>query len=163
MLRRDFLQLISATGLFALTAHQACADEPLLRLDFFGDGSTSHTFSDADLMALPQIEFTTTTIWTDGAIKFSGPSLASVLASVGAFGGPVSMVAVNNYKVEMPRDRIQPDAPIIANRMNGSPFSIRNKGPLWVVFPFDSDHRYQSEQVYSFSIWQLTKLQVESD
>jgi len=163
MLRRNFVQLMGAAALLASVGNQAYADEPLLRISSTTDESVSYALSDADLLALPQIEFTTTTIWTDGPITFSGPSLASVLASVGAQSGPVGMVAVNNYKVEIPRDRIETEAPIVANRMNGAPFSIRDKGPLWVVFPFDSDHRYQSEQVYSFSIWQLTELQVESD
>jgi hypothetical protein len=70
------------------------------------------------------------------------------------------MVAVNDYKVDISQSRIEDNAPIIANRMNGAPFSIRDKGPLRVVFPFDQSERYQTEEIYSLSIWQLTQLRV---
>jgi hypothetical protein len=70
---------------------------------------------------------------------------------------------VNDYKVEMPRDVVTQDVPIIANRLNGKPFNIREKGPLWVVFPYASDARYQTEEIYSYSIWQLTQIQVRPD
>lgn len=163
MLRRAFVSLLATASLFALTGEQAYADEILLRIDATGDGGNILTLTDADLMALPQVEFTTTTIWTQGSIRFSGPSLASVLESVGVASGAINMFAINDYKVEIPLDHIEPNAPIIANRMNGSPFRIRDNGPLWVVFPYDSDDRYQSETIYAFSIWQLTQIRVAPD
>jgi hypothetical protein len=83
-----------------------------------------------------------------------------VLDSLGAEGASLSMIAVNDYKVEMPWAVMEQDTPIIANRINGEPFSIRDKGPLWVVFPYDSDPRFQTEEIYSLSIWQLNQIQV---
>lgn len=160
MFRRDFFCLIGASGFVTSLGGRAFADSHLLTVDATGIETDIRRFTDEDLLALPQVEFTTTTIWTDGPITFSGPSLASVLEEVGAGDADVSMVAVNDYKVDMPQSRIETNAPIIANRMNGKPFSIRDKGPLWVVFPFDSHERFQTEEIYSFSIWQLTQLRV---
>jgi hypothetical protein len=37
--------------------------------------------------------------------------------------------------------------------------SVRDKGPLWVIYPYDSDD-YRSEVIYSRSIWQLDRLEV---
>jgi hypothetical protein len=141
----------------------ATAEEVLLVVDVKGDGSDLRSLTDADLLALPQVEFTTSTIWTTDPITFAGPTLAAVLESVGAADGALSMVAVNDYKVQMPREIVAQDAPIIANRMNGEPFTIRNKGPLWLVFPFDSSTAYQTEEIYSYSIWQLTRIAVVPD
>lgn len=160
MLRRRFLQLAGSSALIAASADQVRAEDTRLVVDARGDGSDLRAFTDADLMALPQVSFTTSTIWTNAEAQFSGPSLAAVLAAAGAGDGDLRMTAINDYKVDMPRDRVEPSAPIVATRINGAPFGIREKGPLWVVFPFDSDERYQTEEVYSFSIWQLTQIQI---
>lgn len=160
MLRRRFLQLAASSTLLAASAGRVHANDTRLIVDGQGDGTDLRAFTDADLMALPQVSFNTSTIWTNATAQFSGPSLASVLEAAGAQDGNIRMTAINDYKVDMPRAQIEPAAPIIANRIDGAPFGIREKGPLWLVFPFDSDDRYQTEEVYSFSIWQLTQIQI---
>ena len=162
MFKRFFLMVVGALGLVHMTAGLAAA-EVLLSVDVKGDGSEIRTLTDDELSALPQVSFTTSTIWTTESVTFSGPSLASVLEAVGAQDGALSMVAVNDYKVEMPRSLVEEEVPVVANRINGEPFSIRDKGPLWVVFPYDADARFQTEEIYSFSIWQLTQIQVVPD
>lgn len=162
MFKRFFLMVVGALGLAHMTAGLAAA-EVLLSVDVKGDGSEIRTLTDDQLSALPQVSFTTSTIWTTEPVTFSGPSLASVLEAVGAQDGALSMVAVNDYKVEMPRSLVEEEVPVVANRINGEPFSIRDKGPLWVVFPYDADARFQTEEIYSFSIWQLTQIQVVPD
>lgn len=117
-------------------------------------------FSLANLDAMEQVTFTTTTIWTDDAVTFSGVSLSALLAAAHADGTIVEMVALNDYKVAMPIADIEDNAPIIATRMNGKTMSVRDKGPYWVVFPYDQDPKYQNETVYSYSIWQLNRLKV---
>lgn len=162
MFKRFFLMVVGALGLVHMTAGLAAA-EVLLSVDVKGDGSEIRTLTDDELSALPQVSFTTSTIWTTEPVTFSGPSLATVLEAVGAQDGALSMVAVNDYKVEMPRSLVEEEVPVVANRINGEPFSIRDKGPLWVVFPYDADARFQTEEIYSFSIWQLTQIQVVPD
>jgi len=112
------------------------------------------------LDALDQVEFTTTTIWTDGETQFSGVSLKALLTHLGLAGSSIEMVALNDYAVTMPVADLEDGAPIVATRMNGEIMSVRGKGPYWVVFPYDSDPRYSTETVYSRSIWQLNRLKV---
>ena len=159
MRRRKFLQLAGTSTLLAASAGQVRADDTRLVVDAKGDGSLLR-FTDADLMALPQVTFATSTIWTNAIAQFSGPSLDSVLEAAGAADGDIRMTAINDYKVDLPRTWVEPASPIIATRIDGAPFGIREKGPLWLVFPFDSDDRFQTEEVYSFSIWQLTQIQI---
>ena len=154
------MQIAGSASLVSLGTGPVQAGDTRLIVDAHGDPSKTRAFADADLMALPQIEFSTSTIWTNSKVSYSGPSLAAVLEVSGAPDGALRMTAVNDYKVDMPRAQVEPNAPIIANRINGAPFSIREKGPLWLMFPFDSDERFQTEEVYSFSIWQLTGIQV---
>ena len=116
--------------------------------------------SDGDLMQLPQVSFETSTIWTNKRQTFSGPTLLSVLERYGAGEGPLELGAINDYTVNVARSLVSPVAPIIANRIDGQPFGRREKGPFWVVFPFDSAAAYQNEQIYSVSIWQLSQIRV---
>lgn len=115
-------------------------------------------FDRARLESLPQQTFTTSTNWTEGTQTFSGPALSDVLAAAGAGEGSITAIALNDYAVAIARSEIGEDAPIIATRIDGEPFSIRNKGPLWIVFPFDSDPVFQTELTYSLSVWQLAQL-----
>jgi len=37
---------------------------------------------------------------------------------------------------------------------------LREKGPLWVIYPYDSDAKFRTEVIYSRSIWQLDRLAI---
>lgn len=110
------------------------------------------------LDALAQTSFATTTIWTDGVVRFSGVSLADLLAFLGSKTNVIEAVALNDYSALIPASDAVPTGPIIATRMNGTPMSIRDKGPLWIVYPYDSDPAYQTETTYTRSVWQLSEL-----
>lgn len=112
------------------------------------------------LDSLDQITFSTTTIWTDGDVQFSGVSLKALLAYLDVDGQSLEMVALNDYAVTMPVADLEDVAPILATRMNGETMSVRDKGPYWVVFPYDSDPKYSTETNYARSIWQLNRLKV---
>lgn len=112
------------------------------------------------LDTLDQVSFSTTTIWTDGDVHFSGISLKVLLTYLGVDGQSLEMVALNDYAVTIPVADLEDAAPILATRMNGETMSVRDKGPYWVVFPYDSDPKYSTETNYARSIWQLNRLKV---
>ena len=114
----------------------------------------------SDLDALDQENFTTSTLWTDGDMVFSGVPLKTILAHFDLAGETLEMVALNDYAVTMPIADLEDNAPIVATRINGAPMAVRDKGPFWVVFPYDAEAKYQTEITYSRSIWQLSKLRV---
>ncbi|WP_299611558.1 oxidoreductase [uncultured Tateyamaria sp.] len=122
--------------------------------------SDTISLSLAALDAMAQETFSTTTIWTEGEVTFSGVPLKAMLESVDAAGSSVEMVALNDYKVVMPMAELEDNAPIVATRMDGETMSVRDKGPYWIVFPYDQNPKYQNETIYSFSIWQLNRLKV---
>lgn len=113
------------------------------------------------LKALPATSFTTRTIWTDGAKTFTGVSLRRLLEMAGASGNTVWAEALNGYQVEMNIPELHPEFPIIAYQIDGVEFSRRDKGPLWIVYPYDLDERYRSEVSFATSVWQLQKMTVE--
>jgi hypothetical protein len=117
-------------------------------------------FDMAMLSALPAISFTTTTNWTDGVKTFTGVPLKALLDDLGAEGATLSATALNDYSAEIPRQGLQDEAPIIAYAIDGETFDRRDKGPLWIVYPYDADAAYRSAAVYNFSVWQLRSLTV---
>jgi hypothetical protein len=112
------------------------------------------------LDAMDPVAFETHTIWTEGPQRFEGVSLATLLERLGAQGAVIAASALNDYTVEIPMSDAVADGPILAYRQNGAELSVRDKGPLWLVYPYDSDPSYQTEVIYARSIWQLARIEV---
>lgn len=137
--------------------------EPILTVS----GQISQTNSDdlavfdLDMLRdLPVTQVETTTIWTEGTQVFEGVALQTLLETLGAGGLIIRASAINDYTVEIPMDSLTETAPLVAFSQNGEAMSRRRKGPLWIIYPYDSDAAFRSEVVYSRSIWQLDRLEV---
>lgn len=102
----------------------------------------------------------TMTIWTEGTQTFEGVLLKSITDALGVEGGTLLATAINDYTVGIPVTDAVENGPIIAITLNGEKMSIRDKGPLWVIYPYDSSAEYRTEVVYSRSIWQLDRIEV---
>ncbi len=111
------------------------------------------------LAALPQTSFATSTIWTSGTPTFSGVLLKDLVAAVGAKGESITLSAANDYTIKIPMSAVGDEAPLIAFLMDGKPMSLREKGPVWMVYPYDADEAFRTEETYSRSIWQLTTIE----
>ena len=111
--------------------------------------------------ALPQHSFTTSTPWFDKPVKFTGPLLSDVLAAVKASGTTVSAVAINDYKVSIPMTDATKFKMILARQIDDKPIPVREKGPLFVVYPFDTSAELRTSKFYERSIWQLKALEVQ--
>lgn len=112
------------------------------------------------LQSLPATEFVTTTTWTDGEQTFEGVSLHELLSLLGVESGAIKATAINDYAVEIPVSDAVVGGPVLAYHLNGETMSLRDKGPLWVVYPYDANADYRSEVIYARSIWQLDRLHI---
>ena len=117
-------------------------------------------FDQALLEAMGVDVVETGTIWTEGVRKFEGVSLDRLLERLGAKGSAIRLTALNEYAVEFPMDVAAKGGPILAYRMDGVALSPRDKGPIWMIFPFDTAPQYQNEVSYSRSVWQLHMIEV---
>jgi len=151
--------LVAMLALFAsIGSVSASEGEVVLTLK---NADQVHEFTVEDLRSIGEREIVTTTIWSDGEQSFVGVSLDRLLAETGVEGQTLEAAAVNDYAVEIPTSDAQPDGPIIAYMRNGNLMSLRDKGPLWVIYPYDSDVAFRTEEVYSRSIWQLNRITVK--
>jgi len=124
-------------------------------------GAGEETYTVEDLQSMPISEFETETIWTEGKQTFKGVTLKTILDSLDIQGGELTAIAVNDYSVTIPVSDAVDDGPVIAYLQNGEPMSRRDKGPLWIVYPYDKVRAYKTETIYSRSIWQLDRLVVK--
>ena len=113
------------------------------------------------LQALPQKSFTTQTPWDQKPVTFSGPLLRDVLQLVGAKGQQIRAVALNDYRVKMPVSDAREYDVVVAVQMNGQAIPVRTKGPLFIIYPYDSKKELQHKTYYERSIWQLKAIEVE--
>lgn len=80
---------------------------------------------------------------------------------VGATGSRVKAIATNDYSVEIPVSDFAAYRVILAMKMNGEILRTRNKGPLWVIYPWSERPELRTQVVYGRSIWQIKELMVE--
>jgi hypothetical protein len=121
----------------------------------------SAAFDLAMLEALPGRKGTMETPWTTGKVEFSGPLLRAVLEAAGAKGTTIKLVALNDYAAEVPMDDATKLDSMLASRMNGQTMSIRDKGPLFMIYPFDKDASLYNEKYFSRSVWQIKSIEVK--
>mgnify|MGYP003383537235 CR=1 FL=1 len=117
-------------------------------------------FDLAMLDALEQRETTTATPWHEGVQQFSGPRIASILEAAGADGSELRIIAINDYAANMPWQDVQDHPVILASRRNGETLSVRETGPLFVIYPFDEEPELHDEVYFSRSVWQVQAIEV---
>lgn len=160
-LMTTFLALLTAIASAIGPSAARTQEHPVLSVITTDDGAQVETkFSMSDLEMFEPMRFVTSTIWTDGEITFEGVEMEKLLDHLSIHKGTLELIAINDYFIQIEVDELRDTQGLLAYRQNGAPMSKRDKGPLWLVFPYDSDVKYQSETFYSRSIWQLSKIKV---
>jgi len=147
------LLFLFSAGAWLRPAH--AADAPILTIELL-DG-TRKSLSLPDMDRFPQVEIRTATPWHTGVQIFSGPSLHAVLAAFDLAGATVLARAINNYESLLETARITPDYPILATRQNGMAMTVRDKGPVFIIFPYDR-LGHEDKALLRQSVWQLSIL-----
>jgi hypothetical protein len=132
------------------------------------DGAIANTtdgkraeFDLAALEALGVIVIETSTPWTDGVVRYEGVLARDLMKQVGASGTKVVATALNDYAAEIPLSDLTDHDVILALKANGQYLPIRDKGPIFIVYPLDSDPALLNNATYSRCVWQLARLTVQ--
>ncbi|MBB4142421.1 molybdopterin-dependent oxidoreductase [Rhizobium rhizoryzae] len=161
-----FLTLIASSLLFASSA--LALDAPKGPVILTVKGTLAHANVGAtaqfDLEMLEKLDGRTgkmKTPWTEGETSFSGPLLRAILNAAGATGSKLQVKALNDYFAEVPVEDAEKLDTILATRQNGKVMSIREKGPLFLIYPFDKDPALYNEKYFSRSVWQIKEIEVK--
>lgn len=150
---------------FCLTAVKAepvpyPQDRPALRL-YLADGR-QQSFTLHQLQRFPQ----STIRLRDASGKeqlWMGVSLPWLLQSMDeeTHDRPVYTRSLNHYSVVIPAADIQRYQPLIAYQRDGQFLSIRDLGPLYLIYPLDDYPELHQQVFYNRSVWQLSEIHVE--
>tara|TARA_R110001599_G_scaffold6656_10_gene33005 strand:- start:80159 stop:80668 length:510 start_codon:yes stop_codon:yes gene_type:complete len=113
------------------------------------------------LMDLDVITQQTETPWTEGIDTYKGPLLRSLLAVVGAKSDTLFVQALNDYNALVPVQDSYDYNLILAMEMNGKLMGVRNKGPLFLLYPFKESPELNNEVIHNRSVWQIKAINVE--
>lgn len=102
----------------------------------------------------------TSTDWTDGVQLFEGPLMRDLLDRIGASGTTITATAANDYSVEIPVSDFLRYPVILALEMNGKRLTLRDKGPIWIVYPRDDHPELNDPLINGRWIWQLKHIEI---
>lgn len=118
------------------------------------------TFDMEMLQAMAGRSATMETPWTNGKTTFEGPLLRAILEAAGASGKTLKVIALNDYAAQVPVEDATGYETILALKMNGTAMSVRDKGPLFMIYPFDLHPELYNEKYFSRSVWQIKEIEV---
>ena len=117
-----------------------------------------------DLAMLEQLGLTrlrTWTPWTEGEPEFEGVPARRLMAAVGATGTTVRAVALNDFESAIPLADFERYPVLLATRVDGEQLQVRDKGPIWIVYPWSDHPELDDLPTRRKSVWQLRSLHVQ--
>jgi hypothetical protein len=142
--------LLFALSLFSFSNFAAS------ELTVFDHLGQKHELSREQLLLMPQKEITTSLPWVDGKSVYSGVTLQTILETIDLpISSQVTFVALNDYKIAVPKEDFDDYHPIIAIKQNGEFMSVRDKGPYWLIYPLSSNPSINNTDFHAKMIWQI--------
>ncbi|GAA0771431.1 oxidoreductase [Roseibium denhamense] len=147
--------------LTSITGNVAAGEEVILEISGKIKGGGVAQFTRKDLEAIGHSEIKTGTPWHDGVVHFEGVLLSDLIDHVDGQGRDLLVSALNNYSATIPSSDLKRHMPLLAMKLDGKYMKIEDKGPLFVIYPFDADPKLGSELFYSRSVWQVSAIEVK--
>jgi hypothetical protein len=115
----------------------------------------------AEIEAMGSARIVTTTPWHDGRTTFEGVPMARFLEAVGAHGTSAYVQALNDFSIDIPLSDLTRFDAIMAFKTDGNYMEIADKGPLFIVFPYDDVDEVRNALFYARSVWQIHSIEIE--
>lgn len=153
------LAAICALVLTAIVSH--AQDAMVLTIDGQINGGAARDFSVGQLESLGMATIETSTPWHDGKVRFEGVPLRRLMEHVGASGKTAAVLALNNYRTEIPLSDFTRYPVVLAMKKDGVYMPVSDKGPLFIIYPFDASQELKSEVFYSRAAWQVRRITIQ--
>lgn len=152
---KNFARSTIAT-IFLLTALFSHAGETILTLESQGK---ERSFTLEQLLPHIDMKLVTSTPWTDGPTTFVGISAKEILNMLGEEKADLKVTALNNYWSRIPYRDIEKYNPVFAVKKNDQTMSVREKGPVWVIYPLSDFDEDNNEILHSRMVWQVNRIE----
>ncbi len=152
---------LTVAGLFEVAGAPAVLASEAPTLAVSGPGIGERRIGLDELKRLGGTELRTSTPFTEGVKVFAGITGSQFVKATGVTGRDVHAEAVNGYKVVIPWAVFATDTLLIAYERDGKPMAVRDKGPFWIVFPFDAGPEFRTDTYKSYAIWSITRFEFQ--
>ncbi|MBE0507584.1 MAG: oxidoreductase [Marinospirillum sp.] len=116
-----------------------------------------------DLVMLESLQQKTTrtrTPWSEDIDSYTGPLGRALIQAVGAEqASMMKITALNDFSAEVPVSDFMNYDVIFALQKNERYLRIRDRGPLFTVYPFDAHPELQTAMHYNRSVWQVKAIE----
>ncbi|TCN84176.1 hypothetical protein EDB65_11073 [Vibrio crassostreae] len=153
LFKTEFKMRTALLFMLSLCSFSIFATSQLTVFDHLGQ---KHQLSREQLLQLPQQEIITSLPWVDGELVYSGVTLQTVLETMDLpIASQVTFVALNDYKIAVPKEDFYDYQPIIAIKQDGEFMSVRDKGPYWLIYPLSTRPDIDNTDFHAKMIWQI--------
>jgi hypothetical protein len=120
-------------------------------------------FDRAGLERLGLIRYASKNRWYDRRTTYEGVLGSALLDAVGVPAGAVAlrMTALNDYVVLVPLADLRRWPVMFALKLDGEYLSVRDKGPIWLVYPNHLEPELGGPRYQGRWIWQLREIGFE--
>lgn len=144
--------------MLALACSFAVASEKVLFT--IKNGSVIKEYRDSDLKKFKWNTFKTSTPWFSQAKAFNGPLLKDILMDAGIKATDnLTVTALDKYQVNIPAADAWKEPVILAREIDGQKLKVKDKGPTWVIYNFDSKVALKHDTYYSRCPWQIASIE----
>ena len=163
IVRKIYLPIAAAILLAASLAsiRPAASSDAILTVSTARPAAVTVDLDLAALEQLPHHTIATATPWTEGVSSYEGVLLRDLLDRLGIAGATVKLTALNDYSITIPAADFDKYDVVLAYARDGMAMPVRDKGPLWVVYPLDDHPELNNEDTHAKMIWQVRRLDVE--
>ena len=160
MRRRSLAALAGLLSVASLHPARAQAAPVVLTVSG-GAAPAPRDFTLAEFEALGLREMSTATPWTQGLQNFSGVPLELLLRAMGGEGvARIRAEALNRYAVEVPASDGARLGAFLATRVDGQPMRVRDRGPVWLIYPWTARPELDRPELHERAIWQLRRIEL---
>lgn len=157
--------------LILLCSWQALASAEPVVLTVYGDIELNEQkynrldFTLSELQAFAQADITTSHPWSSEQRGYHGVDINNLFDVLFSQQKVLSfqLEALNDFGMTINWQKIAPYSPILAWQENQRTMSLRNKGPLWLMLPFDQVPKVKQADFLHFMVWQLRVMRVHSE
>ena len=143
-------QIIIIAFLF-FSGFSGAEDKPILTLKL---GDKVIDLSYEDIFKFTPVEHTMDNIWVDKTTTYTGVKLSDIVQKYKITSEWLKLTAINDYVTKVPTTDADKGA-FIAYLSDGKQMKIRDKGPLWLLYPFGENKALDIDIYHDRSIWQL--------
>ena len=167
--RRTLIALLGVSILLgplaSVIAYQLPKPSGKVLLTVSGDISVTNSDSGAEfdydmLNQLGLVDKKIATYWTGPDSIFTGVLTRELMALLGADGTWVRAIAANDYSVNLPLTDLTGFDTLLGLSQNGERMKLRDKGPLWLLYPNDSRPDEPDTAINKRMVWQLKSLHI---